>query len=136
MFELLNQAMWLALSAATVIAGALAVPALAATVVYVSHSESNDIYVYQLNRQTGELTLLELVPIPGVVKAGMSTPMAVSPDRRCLYVATRGEPPDGFPTLARSTWVARTVTWPPSRVNLTALASRLYRICLTLRRSA
>ncbi len=92
MFELLNQAMWLALSAATVIAGALAVPALAAAVVYVSHSESNDIYVYQLNRLTGELTLLELVPIPGVVKAGMSTPMAVSPDRRFLYVATRGEP--------------------------------------------
>ncbi|NOT63156.1 MAG: beta-propeller fold lactonase family protein [Acidobacteria bacterium] len=83
---------WLQFFALAVIVGALAVPALAATVVYVSHTESNDIYVYQLNRQTGELTLVETVPIPGVVKAGMSTPLAISPDKRFLYVATRGEP--------------------------------------------
>ncbi len=93
MHQFYSQVLWAALSATAVVTGAaLAAPVQAATVVYVSHSESNDIYVYQLNRQTGELTLLEMVPIPGVVKAGMSTPMAVSPDRRFLYVATRGEP--------------------------------------------
>src|SRR2546428_1520591 len=32
------------------------------------------------------------VPIPGITKPGNSTPMAVSPDRRFLYVGTRGEP--------------------------------------------
>ena len=85
--------LWLALSATAVVAGAALIsPVLAATFVYVSNSESNDIYVWQLNRQTGELTLIETVTIPGIIKSGGSTPMAVSPDRRFLYVATRGEP--------------------------------------------
>lgn len=90
---LLNQVLWVALStAATVVVGPLATPVLAATFVYVGNAESNDIYVLQLNRQTGELTLVETVAIPGVIKSGGSTPMTVSPDRRFLYVATRGEP--------------------------------------------
>lgn len=89
----INQAFWIALSAASVVTGTLlATPAKAATFVYVSNSESNDIYVFELNRQTGELTAVETVTIPGIVKSGASTPMAVSPDRRFLFVATRGEP--------------------------------------------
>lgn len=64
----------------------------AATIVYVSNAESNDIYVLRLNQQTGELTLVETRSIPGIIKSGGSTPMAVSPDRKLLYVATRGEP--------------------------------------------
>ncbi|MDX2042576.1 MAG: beta-propeller fold lactonase family protein [Acidobacteriota bacterium] len=91
MREFLNQSLWMALSAA-VVAGAMAAPVLAATYVYVSNVESSDIHVLQLNRQTGELTLVETVAIPGVVKTGMSTPLAVSPDKRFLYVALRGEP--------------------------------------------
>jgi 6-phosphogluconolactonase len=88
-----SSALWMALSAAaTVAGGALAKPVLAATFVYVSNAESNDIYVLQLNQQTGELTMVETVPIPGIVKSGMSTPITVSPDRRFLYVATRVEP--------------------------------------------
>lgn len=97
MREFLNQAWWFAMSATVVLAGAvLAAPAQAATIVYVSNCESNDIYVMQLNRQTGELTLIEKVAIPGIVKAGMSTPIAISPDRRFLFVATRGEPQSVF----------------------------------------
>jgi 6-phosphogluconolactonase len=93
MREWLNQTLWIALStAASVVIGALTSSVLAASVVYVSNSESNDIYVLQLNQQTGELTLIETVAIPGVIKSGGSTPMAVSPDRRFLFVATRGEP--------------------------------------------
>ncbi|MDO8836219.1 MAG: beta-propeller fold lactonase family protein, partial [Vicinamibacterales bacterium] len=47
--------------------------------------------------------------IPGVTAPGTSTPMAVSPDRRFLYVATRGEPKAvaGFaidPTDGTLTW--------------------------------
>jgi len=35
---------------------------------------------------------VQKVPIPGIDQPGQSTPMAVSPDRRYLYVGTRGEP--------------------------------------------
>jgi 6-phosphogluconolactonase len=64
----------------------------AATVVYVGNAESNDIHVLRLDPSNGELTAVEKVPIPGLTKAGPTTPMAVSPDRTVLYVGTRGEP--------------------------------------------
>lgn len=93
MTRIFRQVIWVTMMAtASLFGSSLASPALAATVVYVGNAESNDISVLQLNRQTGELTLLETVAIPGVVKSGMSVPMALSPDRRFLYVATRGEP--------------------------------------------
>lgn len=93
MKQMLNQILWLALSAtASVAVAALAQPVLAATFVYVSSVESSEIQVMQLNRQTGDLTMIETVTIPGVVKTGMSTPLAVSPDKRFLYVAVRAEP--------------------------------------------
>jgi 6-phosphogluconolactonase len=76
-----------------VVSGAMmASPAPAATFVYVGNAESNEIYVLQLDRPSGDLTVVEKVPIPGVEKPGSSTPMAMSPDRRFLYVGTRGEP--------------------------------------------
>jgi len=62
------------------------------SVVYVGNAESSEIYVMRLDRDTGDLTMVETVAIPAVVTPGISTPMAVSPDRRFLYVATRGEP--------------------------------------------
>src|SRR5438094_5722673 len=64
----------------------------AATFVYVGNAESNEIYVLQLDRQNGDLTVVEKMPIPGIEKPGISTPIAVSPDRRFLYLGTRGEP--------------------------------------------
>jgi 6-phosphogluconolactonase len=84
----------LALCAAlAAVSGALmASPARAATFVYVGNAESNEIYVLRLDRQSGDLTVVEQVPIPGIDKPGNSTPMSVSPDRRFLYVGTRGEP--------------------------------------------
>lgn len=63
-----------------------------ASVVYVGNTESNEILVLRLDRQSGDLTLVERVPIPGVATPGGSTPMAVSPDRKFLYAGTRGEP--------------------------------------------
>src|SRR3989441_3169120 len=81
------------LSVVVMMGGAMmASPACAATFVYVGNAESNDIYVLQLERQSGDLTMVETVPIPGITKPGNSTPMAVSPDRRFLYAGTRGEP--------------------------------------------
>jgi 6-phosphogluconolactonase len=74
-------------------AGALmASPSGAATFVYVSHADSNEVYVLQLNQANGDLTVVDKTPIPGIEKPGNSTPMSVSPDRRVLYVGTRGEP--------------------------------------------
>jgi len=62
------------------------------TCVYVGNAESNDVHVLTLDRSTGVLSAVQTVPIPGIDQPGQSTPMAVSPDRRFLYVATRGEP--------------------------------------------
>ena len=59
--------------------------------VYVGNAESNEIHVLRLERQSGDLTLVKKVTIPSVAK-GNSTPMALSPDHRFLYVGTRGEP--------------------------------------------
>ena len=84
--------MFRALVPATVAWALMASPASAATFVYVGNTESNEIYVMQLDRESGDLTLVEKVPIPGITKVGGSTPMAVSPDRRFLYAAARNEP--------------------------------------------
>ena len=86
-----QQALWIAVSVIVAATGAVGKPA-PMTIVYVSNVESSEIHVLQLNQQTGDLTLVETVAIPGVVKVGMSTPLAISPDRRFLFVAVRGEP--------------------------------------------
>ena len=80
------------LAVALLLGALMAPPARAATFVYVGNAESNEVYVLQLDRQSGDLTVVEKVPIPGITKPGISTPMSVSPDRRFLYVGTRGEP--------------------------------------------
>lgn len=70
----------------------MAMNSSAATFVYVGNADSNEVYVLQLDQRTGNLTMVQKVPIPGITASGTSTPMAVSPDRRFLYVGTRGEP--------------------------------------------
>ena len=60
--------------------------------VYVGNADSNDINVLSLDSKNGELAAIERVPIPGLRETGATTPMAVSPDRRVIYVASRGEP--------------------------------------------
>jgi 6-phosphogluconolactonase len=65
------------------------------TVVYVSNAASKDIYILAMNRDSGELTLLDKVPVPGTDKPSPSSmPMAVTPDHRFLYAALRS---DTFP---------------------------------------
>lgn len=57
------------------------------TAVYVSHAESGDIHVLQLNDASGALTIMQRVEVGGTVM-----PLALAPDRRVLYAARRSEP--------------------------------------------
>ena len=57
------------------------------TIVYVSHADGREVHVMEMNAETGDLSLLEKVAVTGV-----AMPMAVSPDRRYLYVGLRSEP--------------------------------------------
>ncbi|VTU38745.1 6-phosphogluconolactonase [Variovorax sp. PBS-H4] len=55
--------------------------------VYVSNAESGDITVFSLDERTGTLTRRQDVAVGGTLM-----PMALSPDRRRLYVARRSAP--------------------------------------------
>lgn len=57
------------------------------TLVYVSNAESGSISVLQLDERSGGLSTLQTVEV-----GGMLMPMAVSRDKRFLYVARRSEP--------------------------------------------
>jgi 6-phosphogluconolactonase len=67
-------------------------PAQAASFVYVGNAESNSVSVLRLDRRNGDLSALETVAIAGVATPGPTSPMAVSPDKRFLFVGIRSEP--------------------------------------------
>src|SRR5690348_5990474 len=75
------------------VAGALRVgdkeSGLSGAFVYVSNAESRDIHVFRLNAVNGALEPVQVLKleVPGPVM-----PLAVSPDRRFLYAAQRGQP--------------------------------------------
>jgi 6-phosphogluconolactonase len=80
-------------AAVMLILGAMTMsPVEAATFVYVGNAESNEIHVLQLDPQSGDLTAVQKAAIPDIVKAGGSTPLAITPDKRLLIAGTRGEP--------------------------------------------
>jgi len=62
------------------------------TVVYVSNAGSRDISVLAMNRNTGELTLIEKKEVPGSDKSPSSLPMALNPNKRFIYAQLRGQP--------------------------------------------
>ena len=62
------------------------------TAVYVSNAGSRDINVLAMNRNTGELTLIEKKEVPGGDKSPASLPMALSPNKRFIYAQLRGQP--------------------------------------------
>jgi 6-phosphogluconolactonase len=65
------------------------------TVVYMSNAGSKEIHLLAMNRDSGDLTMLDKTPVPGTDKPSPSSmPMAVSPDHRFLYAALRS---DNFP---------------------------------------
>lgn len=64
-----------------------AMPAASKTMVYVSNADSRQISVLELDAQLGELK-----PVETVTVAGSAMPMAISPDKRHLYVSLRSQP--------------------------------------------
>jgi 6-phosphogluconolactonase len=63
------------------------------TIVYVSNAGSTEVYVLAMDRASGDLDLVERVPVPGGGQPSPSSmPMALSPDRRFLHVVLRSEP--------------------------------------------
>jgi 6-phosphogluconolactonase len=63
------------------------------TIAYVSNAESKDIVAFDMDPESGTLTLIERVAVPGTdLPSPTSLPMAVSPDRRVLYAALRSPP--------------------------------------------
>jgi 6-phosphogluconolactonase len=66
---------------------------MARTIAYVSNAESKEIFVFEMDPESGTLSLLERVPVPGTnLPSPTSLPMAISPDRRFLYAALRSPP--------------------------------------------
>ena len=59
----------------------------APTVVYVANADSREILVWRMRPDTGVLSLIERVPVTGMVM-----PLAISPSRRFLYASLRSEP--------------------------------------------
>ncbi|HET7794553.1 MAG TPA: beta-propeller fold lactonase family protein [Rhizobacter sp.] len=72
---------------AAALAALIALPATAATWVYVSNADSQEVSVLELDRAAGRLKAIETVPVGGTVM-----PLAVSPDKRYLYAALRSQP--------------------------------------------
>jgi 6-phosphogluconolactonase len=77
--------------AALLAAGVFMSPASAATFVYVGSSDSQDVTVLEL-KNNGELSPIATTAVPGPGKRGGSLPMAISPDKKHLYVGLRNEP--------------------------------------------
>ena len=90
------------------------------TVVYVSNAASKEIYVLAMNRDSGELTLLDKVAVPGTDKPSPSSmPMAVTPDHRFLYAALRS---DTFPV---STYAIDPASGRLTHLGITPLADSM-----------
>ena len=65
--------------------------AVAATFVYVGNADSQDVTILEL-KSSGDLTAVDTAGVPGPAKPGSSLPLAVSPDKKRLYVGLRNEP--------------------------------------------
>ncbi len=66
--------------------------AAAETFTYVGNAASNDISVFKLDANSGEMTAVQTAALAGIEKPGSSTPLAVSPDRRVLIAGVRSQP--------------------------------------------
>jgi len=71
----------------TLMLAAIGASASAKTMVYVSNSDSQDIYVMELKQADGSVALVDKVATGGTVM-----PLAISPNHRFLYASLRSQP--------------------------------------------
>lgn len=62
------------------------------TFLYVGNGETRDVSAFKLDDENGNLTPIGTFSVPGPTKPCFSFPLAVSPDKRVLFVALRNEP--------------------------------------------
>ncbi|MGE5269124.1 MAG: lactonase family protein, partial [Thiohalocapsa sp.] len=62
------------------------------TIVYVANAGDPSVWILAMNRASGDLALIDKTAIPGLEPSPTSMPLALSPDRRFLLAALRGEP--------------------------------------------
>ena len=63
-----------------------------ATFLYVGNGETRDVSAFALDDQNGDLAPIDTFAVPGPTKSCFSFPLAVSPDKRVLFVVLRNEP--------------------------------------------
>ena len=73
-------------------AALLSSAASADTFAYVANADSHDISVFRVEPSSGKTDAVETVPFSGEERAGSSTPLAVSPDKRLLFAGVRADP--------------------------------------------
>lgn len=62
------------------------------TFLYVGNAETRDISAFKLDDEKGDLAPIGTFAVPGPINSCFSFPLAVSPDKRFLFVALRNEP--------------------------------------------
>ena len=63
-----------------------------ATFLYVGNAETRDVSGFKLDEKNGDLISIGTFSVPGPTASCFSFPLAVSPDKRWLFVALRNEP--------------------------------------------
>lgn len=62
------------------------------TFLYVGNAETRDVSAFRLNEEDGDLAPIGTFAVPGPTGSCFSFPLAVSPDKRVLFVALRNQP--------------------------------------------
>lgn len=62
------------------------------TFLYVGNGETRDVSAFRLDQENGDLAPIGTFAVPGPTKSCFSFPLAVSPDKRVLFVVLRNEP--------------------------------------------
>ena len=63
-----------------------------ATFLYVGNGETRDVSAFRLDEDNGDLAPIGTFAVPGPTASCFSFPLAVSPDKRFLFVVLRNEP--------------------------------------------
>jgi 6-phosphogluconolactonase len=82
------------------------------TFLYVGNAETRDISAFRLDRENGDLAPIGTFAVPGPTESCFSFPLAVSPDKRFLFVVLRNKP-----------WSLRSFAIDPTRGHLDYLGS-------------